>query len=56
MGLIKEPRNVDIVFADEELTANDQKRISEFIRRDKAARKKNQTHPKRIVRKQVISS
>ena len=47
---------VDLVFADKELSAEDQKRISEFIRKDKEARKKiRRRNSKSAVRKQAVS-
>jgi len=40
MGLIKEPLNVDFYFDGRQMTAEDQKRVSEFIKRKKERKSK----------------
>jgi hypothetical protein len=41
MGLIKEPLNVDFYFDDRQMTIEDQKRVSEFIAKQKNSKKRS---------------
>jgi len=47
MGLIKEPLNVDFYFEDKEMTEEDQKRVSDYINRQKNKKKLNKIQPER---------
>ena len=49
MGYVKEPEGVDFIINSEPLTAEDRKRISEFIADYKA--KKDQDTPKKTIRR-----
>ena len=40
MGLIKEPLNVDFYFDDRQMTDEDQKRVSEFIAKQKTQKQR----------------
>ena len=40
MGLIPEPKNIDLFVLNDDLSDKEQQRISDFIRHDKALRKK----------------
>jgi hypothetical protein len=52
MGLVKEPLNVDFYFDGRQMTEEDQKRVSEFIARQKRVKK---IHPriKSAVKKRI---
>lgn len=43
MGLIKEPLNVDFYTTGQQMTEEDQKRVSEYIKKKKELKKKKQT-------------
>lgn len=43
MGLIREPLDVDFTFINRPLTEEDQREISEYIKKQKEARKKETT-------------
>jgi hypothetical protein len=54
MGLIREPLEVDFFFDPKPLTKNEQKMISDFIKKDKAKRKHKKISKKGTYTQQMV--
>ncbi len=50
MGLIKEPINVNFYTTGKQMTDEDQKRVSEYLQREKV----NKKRPKQVSKKQLV--